>query len=276
MNFANHAKMVPKKIRGDGMATVAQAEPKIRGNDRFFFVMAIVMALVIVTGFSLNIAMGRSSFASPVRVHAHAVIFMGWVALYLAQNYFVVAGRRDLHRALGWIGMAWIVAMIAAGSVVTIMMVRNAEVPFFFTPAYFLVMDELTVLSFAALTVAAVVLRRATEWHRRLHYCGMAILTGPALGRLLPMPFLIPHAGLWVFGTLMLFPAIGILADLRRAGRVHPAWWWGCGAMALMMLLMEVIGNGPLGAAIYAQATAGSPGAAVPGQAYPPLPAWMH
>ena len=30
-------------------------------------------------------------------------------------------------------------------------------------------------------------MRRRTDWHRRLMFCGMAILTGPGLGRLLPM-----------------------------------------------------------------------------------------
>lgn len=257
------------------MATLAPSAPLVRSNDRFFFVSAIVMALTIIAGFSLNIAMGRSSFASPVRVHAHALIFMGWIALYLAQNYFVVAGRRDLHRTLGWIGMVWIFAMIGAGSVVTVALVRNAQVPFVFTPAYFLVMDELAVLVFAGFTIVAVALRRQTEWHRRLHFCGMAMLTGPGIGRLLPMPLLIPHAGDWVYAVVMLFPLAGIVADLRRSGRVHPAWWWGAGVMIGSMVLMDVIGNGPAGAAIYAQVVAGSPGAAVPAQAYP-APPWLH
>ena len=263
-------------LRGERiMATIAPSAPLVRSNDRFFFVMAIAMALAIVAGFSLSIAMGRSSFQSPVRVHAHALIFMGWVALYLAQNYFVVAGRRDLHRALGWIGMVWIVAMVAAGSVVTIAMVRNAEVPFFFTPAYFMVMDELAVLVFAGLTVAAVVLRRQTEWHRRLHYCGMAMLTGPGIGRLLPMPLLIPYAGESVYVVVMLFPLIGIIADLRRSGRVHPGWWWGSGVMVASMFAMSGIGHGPIGTAIYTQVTAGSPGAAVAPHAYP-VPPWLR
>ncbi len=254
------------------MATIAQPVTQERSSDRFFFVMAIVMAATIVAGFSLNIAMGRSSFASPLRVHAHGIVFMGWVALYLAQNFFVVSGRRDLHRALGWIGMFWIVAMLVTATIVMGALLRSGQTPFFFTPAYFMAMDLLAVFSFAGLTVAAVLLRRHTEWHRRLHYCGMALLTGPGVGRLLPMPLLIPYAGETLYPVLMLFPVIGIVADLRRTGHVHPGWWWGGGVMLASMFLMSVIGHGPIGTAIYAQVTAGTPGAAIAPHAYPPFP----
>ena len=40
------------------------------------FVALIFMTITIVAGFSFQLAMGRSTFASPVRVHAHAIVFM--------------------------------------------------------------------------------------------------------------------------------------------------------------------------------------------------------
>ena len=53
---------------------------------RFFFIMALVMATVVVAGFSLNLAMGRATFAVPYYYHMHAVAFMSWLAFYVAQN----------------------------------------------------------------------------------------------------------------------------------------------------------------------------------------------
>ena len=46
---------------------------------------------------------------------------------------------------------------------------------------------------------------------------------------LLPMPLFIPYA--WPIATMLtlIFPLIGMMADWRRDGRVHPAWWWGVG-----------------------------------------------
>lgn len=59
--------------------------------------MALAMALVTVSGFILNLAMGRSSFAAPAAYHFHGVVFMGWLALYLAQAVTIATGRRELH-----------------------------------------------------------------------------------------------------------------------------------------------------------------------------------
>ena len=230
------------------------------------------MTLVIFAGFSLQLGMGRSSFASPPIVHAHALVFMGWVVLYLVQNVFVATGSVALHKRLGWIGAGWMVAMVVLGTVVTVRLVQAGHAPFFFTPVMFLIMDPLSVLTFAGLSAAAIVYRRRTEWHRRLHYSGMCVLLGPAIGRLIPMPLLIPYAYEAVFVGVMIFPVIGIVADLRRTGRVHPAWWWGVGTIIASTLLVEAIVHTPVGGTIYRGVTAGTPGASKEPSVYPPFP----
>lgn len=254
------------------MASLAEPHPIVAKDDRFFFITSLVMAAIVVAGFSLMIVTGRSSFGSPPIVHAHAVVFMGWVVLYVAQNALVARGSIALHRRLGWIGAGWIVAMVVLGTVVTVRLVRLGHAPFFFPPALFLVLNPVSILTFAGLTTAAIVRRRQTEWHRRLHFSAMALLLGPAYGRLLPMPFLIPYAYEVDFLAVLVLPIVGIIADLRRSGKVHPAWWWGLGAIVGSTLLVEAITYSPLGSAFYRVATAGSPGASVAPFAYPPFP----
>ena len=246
------------------MATLAeQPLAPVVGDERFFLRAAIVMTVTIVSAFAFQYLMGRSTFASPVRVHLHAFFFMGWVAIYLLQNIFVATGRMNLHRRLGWIAAFWIIPMIVMGFVVTIAIVRHGHVPFFFRPLQFLIFDPLTVLAFAGLTVAAVRLRRHTDWHRRLHFCAMAMLLTPAFGRLLPLPLLQPWAWEAAFAAALLFPVAGMIADVRRSGRVHPAWNWGVGVTLAAFVLIEGITYSPLGTTIYAAVTAGSPGAAI-------------
>ena len=246
------------------MATLAR-EPLVPplGDERFFLRAAILITLIIFAGFSTQLAMGRSSFGSPLRVHIHAWLFMGWVVLYLLQNVLVATGRTHLHRRLGWIGAAWIVPMVVMGFVVTVAVVRNGTTPFFFRPLQFLVFDPLTVLGFAGLSGAAIVMRRRTEWHRRLHFCGMSLLLAPAFGRLLPLPLLQPWAWEVCFAVSLLFPIAGAWADVRRSGRAHPAWRWGIAASLAVLVLTEAITYSPPGTALYRAATAGSPGAAV-------------
>ena len=256
------------------MATLAQppATP-VLGDERFFLRAAIVMTVTILAGFSTQYLAGRSTFASPVRVHLHAFFFMGWVAIYLLQNIFVATGRMQLHRRLGWVAAFWIVPMVIMGTLVTAIMVRQAHVPFFFRPLQFLVFDPVTVLAFAGLTVAAVRLRRRTEWHRRLHFCGMSLLLGPAFGRLLPLPLLQPWAWEATMAVCLLFPIAGMIADIRRGGRIHRAWQWGIATMVGALVLTEAITYSPLGTSLYALVTSGTPGAAVDPLAFSPPPA---
>jgi hypothetical protein len=221
------------------------------------------MAITIVTGFSFQLGMGRSSFSAPLLVHAHAVVFMGWVAIYLLQNIFVTSGRMSFHRKLGWIATGWLLAMLVLGVAVTVAMVRRGHAPFFFQPQQFLILNPASLFAAAGLTVAAVVLRRRTEWHRRLHLCSMAILVGPAFGRLLPMPLMQPWAWEGSFAATLIFPLVGVWVDWRRTGRVHRAWLWGIGVMMGMLLIIEALAYSPVGAAIYRATTEGSPGAVV-------------
>jgi hypothetical protein len=242
------------------------------GDETFFVRGAVIMALTIVAGFSLQHAMGRSTFASPPLVHAHAIIFMGWVAIYLTQNLLIGVGRVDIHRKLGWIALGWIFPMVLLGCLVTLAMLRRGQVPFFFRPLQFLVFDPMTLFFFAGLTLAAVAMRRQTDWHRRLHFCGMSLLLAPAFGRLLPLPLLQPWAWESAFAAGLLFPAAGMVADVRRSGRVHPAWRYGIGAMLACLVLTEAITYSPVGTAVYRLVTAGSPGAAVPPLDFAPPP----
>ena len=248
------------------MATLAPppVAPRSVGDERFFLKSAIVMAAIIVVGFSFQLAMGRSTFASPLRVHVHAVLFMGWVAIYLIQNVLVATDRIGFHRRLGWIAAGWMVAMTVSGIVVTVIVVRNGTTPFFFQPLQFLVFDPVAVLTFAGLTTAAIVLRRRTEWHRRLHFCGMTMLLAPAFGRLLPLPLLQPWSWEATFAVTLLFPLSGVWSDVRRRGRVHPAWVWGIAVLLASVALVQAITYGPAGTAIYQWATEGSRGAAIP------------
>ena len=253
------------------MATLAVGQGEAR-DDRFFAITAVVMAAIMVAGFATQLSVGRSTFAAPPLVHAHAIIFFGWVFIYLTQNVLVARDAMTLHRRLGWIGAGWIVPMVVLGFGVTLAMVRRGQAPFFFRPLQFLVFDPLTVLTFAGLTIAAIALRGQTRWHRRLHFCGMATLLGPGLGRLLPGPLLQPYAWEAIFAVSLLFPLIGMAADLRREGRVHPAWGWGFGAMLACLVLVEAITYSPVGTSLYNAVTAGSPGASVPPLAFAPPP----
>lgn len=252
------------------MATIAigaDGRP-LSGDNRFFLISAVLMTAIMFAGFSMQLAMGRSSFAAPLVVHLHALVFMGWVVIYLAQTALATLGPIALHRRLGWIAAVWLVPMLVMGPAITIDRVRSGRVPFFFEPQHFLIANPLTLLAFVALTVAAIVLRRRTDWHRRLHHCAMAAILGPGLGRLLPMPLMEPVAFQVTVIVGLFFPIAGIIHDVRRGRGVHRAWMWGLGTILAAMLVSEGIVRSPAGDVLYRTVTAGYPGANVAPMAF--------
>jgi hypothetical protein len=258
------------------MATGTMAfSPSMNREHRFFVTSAVVMAALIVGAFSLQLLMGRSSFAVPWFLHVHAFVFFGWTMIYLLQNLLVGIGSIGLHRRLGWVAIVWIPAMMIMGTYVTLQAARTLHVPFFFQPAYFVIMDPLSLYVFAGLAGAAIVLRRRTLWHRRLMFCSMSIVLGPAIGRLIPSPLFIPYTGEAVFAIVLLFPIAGMIHDRRARGRVHPAWFWGTGTIVAMQIAINAITFSPLGPAIYRGVTAGSPGAGVAPLDFP-APPWAR
>ncbi len=254
------------------MATLAPPFGAPARSGRFFGLLAVAMALTVVAGFSTQVTMGRSTFASPLRVHIHAVIFMGWVAIFVAQTWLATRGPIALHRRLGWLAMGWMVLMVLAALNVIVAMARNGTVPFFFTPQQFLIGDPLTLVGFVGLTVAAVRLRKRTDWHARLQICATMMLMGPAFGRLLPMPFMTPYAFEIACLAGAVFPLAGIVRDARRGRSVHPAWGVGLATLVAVLVLTNGIAYSSFGDRIYAAVVAGYPGEQVPGLAYPSPP----
>jgi hypothetical protein len=244
------------------VATIPFSTDTDRGEARFFFTMACVMAATIVAGFSFNLAMGRSSFGAPWLVHFHAWVMMGFVVLYLAQNFLVFSDNVALHRRLGWLSVIWIPAILVMGVVITRYSLQTTGGPPFFDQNQFLFSNPLQLFGFAALATWAVAIRKNTGWHRRLMFCAFAGLTGPGVGRLLPNPFLIPYA--WYASAILpilLFVGVGMLADKRRYGAVHPAWLCGIAVVLGIQVVADLVAYSDWGIAFTEQFIAGTPGA---------------
>lgn len=243
------------------MATIPYSTGTDRGEARFFFTMACVMAAIIVAGFSLNIVTGRSSFDAPWLVHFHAWVMMGWVTLYLMQNTLIFNDNIALHRRMGWVSVIWLPLILVMGVWITAWSLQSRGGPPFFDQNQFLFSNPLQLLGSVGLAVWAVTVRRNTGWHRRLMFCSFAMLLGPGLGRL-PLPNLIPYA--WYAEAVLppiLFAGVGILADRRRYGRAHPAWFCAISLVIGLQLVADLIAYSDWGIGFTEQFVAGTPGA---------------
>ena len=252
------------------MATAAAPGTRPVEGTRFFTIMAFVMSAIIIAGFSLNLAMGRSSFSLPLAYHVHGMIFMGWIALFLVQHLTIAKGNRVLHASIGKLAYVWVPAMVVAGCTIIVVSAQRTGGPFFFAQNEFFVSNTMALLTFGGLALWALRQRRYTGWHRRLMLVAMSMLTGPGLGRLLPLPFMIPNAWTITVCVTFIFPIIGMIADKRSMGRVHPAYKWGLGIDVGVFILSMLLAYSAFGYAVTEWIVAGTPGAERPVEAFLP------
>ena len=69
---------------------------------------------------------------------------------------------------------------------------------------------------------------------------------------------------------IVAFPAIGLLADKRRYGAVHPAWLCGIGSVLGLQVVADFVAYSDWGIAFTESFIAGTPGAERPMAAFVP------
>jgi hypothetical protein len=100
----------------------------------------------------------------------------------------------------------------------------------------------------------------------------MALLLAPGIGRLVPLPLLIPYAFEATVIGVLLFPIAGVIADIRRRGAIHPAWHWGIAVILGHAAVTELFTHTQVGVPLYKAITAGTPGAGIAPLDLPPSP----
>jgi hypothetical protein len=157
-------------------ATTSSAN-RIRFRITFNFVMALLMAVVVIYGFSHTIGANliHPSIPRPRLLHVHAALFSAFMAIYIVQTGLVASGNVKLHQRLGpiWvvIGAAMPVFGIATGIVM-----RRFDVIHFNDYATFIAVILWDMLAFSTLFLFAVLWRKRPEYHRRLMFlatCGL-------------------------------------------------------------------------------------------------------
>lgn len=78
------------------------------GRRRFYTLMALAMAAIVVIGFSRSFYLRAWFEVAPLtlHLHLHGVTLTLWVVLFVVQARLIAAGRRRLHRGLGIGGIA--------------------------------------------------------------------------------------------------------------------------------------------------------------------------
>lgn len=201
---------------------------------RFYTGMTLLMLASVFAGFSRTFFLKRwfpeaAHLAAPEPFfYIHGVVFTVWMLLLVGQSLLVANRRVDLHRAAGWFGAGVAAALVAVGTVGSLIAARRpggfigVPVP----PLQFLAVPLADLLLFAVFVVSAVLLRRDTQSHKRFMLLATIGLLDAAIIR---MPFGNMTAA--IAGSMFtrtdlvvdLFLVPMIIWDLVSRGRIHKA-----------------------------------------------------
>jgi len=98
------------------MATMAIPKTKLRSDDIFFLSMALLILVIVVTGFAQSYflaGMVRAKLPSAV-VHVHGALFVSWIFLLTIQASLVTLRNIKLHMTLGILGFVLPPLMVIA------------------------------------------------------------------------------------------------------------------------------------------------------------------
>lgn len=158
-------------------------------DQYFYFFMSLLIAVVIVYGFSSTVDKNliHPALPRPFVLYIHATIFSAWVVFYILQSTLVRTHNVRIHRRIGWFGVGLGVTMPVLGVVTAITMARFNTLYLHSTSAAAdLIVPFFDMVAFAVPFALAIYWRKKPEFHRRLLLIASCALTAAAFGRFPP------------------------------------------------------------------------------------------
>jgi len=220
---------------------------------RFFLWIAVALALCVLWGFGPTYFLRPFLYTRDIAwvVHVHAVVYIGWISLFLVQSTLIAKSRTDLHRQLGVFGAFWGALVVIVG-IWTVFATMRPQIREGWDAAHGPVASLLWLawsnagnpIMFGLLFAPAIALRRRAQAHKRLMLLACLALMNAPLARALddlgspivlgPFGFASPNSLLQKYGSLFIpqgfmnlvllpfFVAL-VVFDIKTTKRVHPA-----------------------------------------------------
>lgn len=238
----------------------------------FFFWISLLLLAFLVIGFAPSLYL-RAFFEVPpipAYLHVHGAILTSWFVWLVVQTSMVRTGRTATHRRLGAIGAVIAFAVVFAGPMATIGAVgriRDAGfewdtdmsalpelgvqgVPMIRFMAQVVWANFTSIVVFAGLVAAAVLLRRQPDAHKRLMVLASIAIVGPALARISRWPVLGGEDSAFIPSVLIALLVAVIAHDVITTRRVHRATIYGCAALIVGTIVQQRIADSEFGRSI--------------------------
>ena len=201
---------------------------KKQWRQYFFPGMALVILAAVFLGFARTYYLA-GMLRAPLPnwlIHVHGAVFSIWVMLFAVQTSAVTAGRVDVHRRLGLLGLGVACLMVPLGTLAATDMMRRGVANGEADAKTFYINGLTNMLVFGILVFFAYRARFNSAAHKRMMLIGTIALMDAAINR---WPFAFIQDGpFWVTEVcayLFLLPIVAL--DLWSMRKLHPATIWG-------------------------------------------------
>lgn len=175
----------------------------------------------------------------PPVIHLHAVVYVSWLGLFVAQVVLAATHRLRLHVQLGRWTLGYGLVLLIGGllAIAHAFGTRLATGDVFRAQRFlFGLIREL--VFFLPFLIAGWIYRRKPEIHKRLMIVATTMLVVPAVGR---MHFLGTPVPLWKFMLVWPLPVYFLMIhDFRTKRLIHPVYLIGVGSMLAERLVLPI------------------------------------
>ncbi|HEY5645163.1 MAG TPA: hypothetical protein VIS76_04435 [Pseudomonadales bacterium] len=202
------------------------ARSTVRSQSQFYLYLSLWMWAIAIVGFGPGYvsAWADGTWVRSLAVHIHALVYVGWLALFTWQVTLPSRGRVDSHRRLGRVLAAYAILMVAVGLTVTFSRFADWLAADGLAAAQANLIHPLSdMLIFPVLFGLAIYYRSSPAIHQRLMVVATTMLLVAAVGR---MKFLGEHGPPpLLYDLIWLSPIwIAMARDAVRYRMVHPAY----------------------------------------------------
>jgi hypothetical protein len=201
----------------------------------FYFSMSLVMAALVVWGFSrtVNTSLFHANPPRPLLLWTHGAAFSTWIVFFIVQSALVRTRKVSVHRILGWFGAGLATLMVVLGFTIAVVMTRfDMGVLHQKGVDAFLSIPFEDMIVFGTCIALAIYWRKKPEYHRRLVFIATCVLMDAAIGR---FDFWYNHS--LFYAGLDFLIVLGIVRDCVVDGRVHKVYLYALPPMVLLQSL---------------------------------------